>query len=215
MIKSIGIQKIAFILFLTFLAVGGYFYNTKILTRDIIMTERKARSVQANLNKMTADTEKLIQGVELFNEQKAEFITVQKSGFFDDQDRVITKKRLDEIQLATRLKTFRYNISPAIDVTSSKLNEAGYKMLSTSIELDLGAIDDTDIFKFLYLFNHGFPGQIIISNITMEKEQNITQPLLRNIGLKGSFQPLVSSKVIAKWFTMVPKNTESKNNEAF
>jgi len=213
MIQTIGIQRVLLIVIMAILALGGYFFNTSYLEPELNRKDRQLRAIQAQYSKVSQDTQKISQGVDIFNEQKEEFIIIQKSGFFDDQNRVKARNRLQEIQLESRLKSFRFNISPAETITTEALTESGYKMLSTSIEMDLGAIDDTDINTFLYLLNHGFPGHILLGSVSMKKDQVLTQPLLRNIGLDAQFQPLVTANVQAEWITMVPLEEDASQTQ--
>ncbi len=204
MIKSIGMDKVLIILLVAAFAIGGYFYNTNILAPSIVKKERELRSTKSRLSTLTTDTNKLIAGVDLFERQKEEFIIVQKSGFFDDQNRVATRSKLDAIGRDSQLEILRYSISPAQNISNQKLKDAGYKILETSIDIEIGAISDTDIQTFLFYLNHGFPGQVIINNIDMSKEQDLTQPLLRNIGLKTDYDPLITANISMVWKTMVP-----------
>jgi len=204
MIQAIGFQRFLLVVILAVLAVGGYLLNSTVLSPQIAKQERQVRAEKSKLSKMTRDTNKLIEGIELFKKQKEIFSVVEKSGFFDDQNRVVARQRLDAIQRDSRLRTARYSISPAEDVTSPELKDAGYKILKSPIEFTLGAIDDSDIYRFTYLLNHGFPGQVVINNISMVKKQDLTQPLLRNIGLGADYDALISATISAEWHTMVP-----------
>lgn len=213
MIKSIGLDKIILLALIAGFAVGGYFYNTNFLEPSIAKKERQLRSNKSELSKLTSDTQKLISGVELFEKQKSEFETVQQSGFFDDQNRVVTRARLDAMGRESNLEYLRYSISPAKDISNKKLADAGYKILETEILLDVGAIDDTDISTFLHFLNHGFPGQVLIQSMELVRDQTLTQPLLRNIGLKTNYDPLVSGNIKILWKTMVPDTSLEVENE--
>jgi len=213
MLKLIGLDKVVMIALVAGFAIGGYFYNTNILSPSILKKERELRQDKSNLSKLRKDTNRLVSGVELFEQQKAEFETIQASGFFDSQNRVITQTKLDAMGRESRLESLRYSINPAREISNRKLKDAGYKILETEILFDIGAIDDTDISTFLYLLNHGFPGQVIISSVEMIKKQKLTQPLLRNIGLDANFSPLVTAKVKAVWKTMVPDTSVEVENE--
>jgi len=204
MLKAIGLDKIILILLFAGFAAGGYFYNSSFLTPSITKQERSLRSSKGELNKITQDTNRLVAGLELFEEQRESFAKIQEQGFFDDQSRGLMRARLDAMGRESGLEVLRYTINPAIEISNEKLKDAKYKLLETDINFEVGAIDDTDIASFIYLLNHGFPGQVIVNNITMTKRQDITQPLLRNIGLGRSYDPLISGTVNVTWSTMVP-----------
>jgi len=106
-----------------------------------------------------------------------------------------------------------YSISPAETKTTKALQDAGYKILDSNIEFVIGAVDDTDVYKFLYLLMHGFPGQVTITDIDMSKQLNLTQPLIRNIGMDAPHEPLVRAIIVAQWRSMVPDTSFVVENE--
>jgi len=204
MMKRIGAQKV-FIIMLLITACGGfYFFNHQMLIPDIAKNEREARKLRSDLNEMTKNTNKLAQGIELFNEQRDKFEEIERNGFFNSQNRVEAREMLDAIQEETRIKGARYNIRAAEVESTRELKEAGYHILSTEINFELGAVNDSDVYEYIYLLNHGFPGMITITNLEITKIQEITQPLLRNIGLNAQYNPILSAKLDVEWRTMVP-----------
>jgi hypothetical protein len=207
MIQSIGMKKFILILILAVFAVGGYFYNSSIFASQITKEERQNRQVKSKLSKIKKDTDDLVAGLVKFEKQKEVFSFIDDAGFFDDQNRVVARRRIEAMQAEANLKTFRYSLSPAETISDEALSKTGYKILNSNLELNLGAVDDTDIYSFVYMLSHGFPGQVIISDVSIKKEQNITQPLLRNIGVNADYDPLVTAVINAQWQTMVPDDS--------
>lgn len=214
MMQTIGAQKAFLIFLLVLFCAGLYVFNNFVLVPDIAKTERTVRQQRAELNKITQNTNKLARGIELFNEQRDLFAKIDQSGFFDDQNRVEAREMLDAMQQESRLIVARYNIRPVERETSPKLQDAGYQILRSDIEFDLGAIDDSDIYRYIYMLNQGFPGMITIKDFKMTKEQKVTQPLLRNIGVRAPFTPLVDAELKVEWRTMVPDTTLSDDQGA-
>ena len=92
-------------------------------------------------------------------------------------------------------------------VESKRAKDANYKMVATDIQFDLEAIEDVDIYKFLYVLTYGFPGQVVVNDFTVSRDVEVTQPLLRRIG-SGQSEPIVQSSVRISWYTMVPEDND-------
>jgi len=106
----------------------------------------------------------------------------------------------------------RYTIKPAKSLVTDKSKEAGHKILETDIDFTLDAIEDSDIYRFVYNLNYGFPGQIAINRFSISRDVAITQPLLRKIGTGGA-EALVTGKLNVTWRTMVLDETLKASSE--
>jgi hypothetical protein len=204
MIRIIGVQKAFLIALLAGLTVAIFLYGSYVLGPQIEQKDREVRSTRSTLSEITNNTNALMSGLEKFEEQREVFAQVQQSGFFNDQSRVEARNRIEALQEEAQLMAARYNIRPAKDITSDELQQSGYKILESEMDFTLEAVQDEDIYHFLYLLTQGFPGQVAVSSLVISREQELTQPLLRNIGLKAPFNPLVESTVKVRWRTMVP-----------
>lgn len=210
--KAVGATKILSIVILAVVSGLIFLYTFQYLKPDLL---KKTRSLQANdaeIGKMVTDLNDLKSGLEKFETQKQDFETIQKLGFFDSQNRVEAKTRIDIVQRESRLINAKYTIRPAENLSNDKVKEAGYKLLSTGIDFDLEAIEDADIYKFIYLLNYGFPGQIVIDGLDMSRDIEITQPLLRKIGV-GQVEPIIKGRMNVRWLTMVPDETLAVSTE--
>ncbi|HPF78370.1 MAG TPA: hypothetical protein PLF01_03660 [Alphaproteobacteria bacterium] len=203
MIRIIGAQKFLALVLLAALMVLLAVYWVYSLGPDIKVKERQWAMNKAEVARMTEDIDKLIKGIEQFAQQKDEFERIQKFGFFDPQNRPEARERLNSIQKESRVLSAKFTIKSAETEPNEKAKDAGYKILNTDIDFSLEALDDLDIYNFIYLMNYGFPGQISIQDINIARNSEITQPVLRQVGL-GEPVPLVVAVVRLNWRTMVP-----------
>lgn len=187
------------ILLLLFLAI----YWVYVLKPDIQDNKRQLAMNTSEVAEMNESLNDLMIGIEKFKQQKSVFEKVQKFGFFDSQNRPEARQRLVAMQKESRLLSTRFSIKSAEEEKNKKAKEAGYKILNTDIDLTLEALEDNDIYHFVYLMNYGFPGQILIKELTIKRDTEITQPVLRQVGL-GESGPLVSAVLRVNWRTMVP-----------
>lgn len=203
MIRVIGVQKfLAMVLCaVLFATLAGYWFY--VLTPEIKEKKRRLALNTAEVNQMREDLNVLTQGLEQFKKQKTVFEKIQKRGFFDPQNRPETRQRINAMQKESRLLSARFSIDSAKTEVNEKATEAGYKILNTSIDFTLDAIEDTDIYNFIYLLNYGFPGQITIKRMVISRNIEVTEAVVRQINSPNP-QPLVTAVVQLEWRTMVP-----------
>jgi hypothetical protein len=213
MIRVIGFQRVLFILVLGFLVVSAFLYTMYLLKPSLLKSERELAQSRSEISQMSSDMEQLNLGIAKFETQKAKFDKVTQYGFFDPQDRSETRQRLNAMQKESGVLSARFSIAPAVTEVNEKAKEAGYKILNTKIDFSLDAIDDNDIYNFIYLLNYGFPGTVTIENISISRDKEITQPVLRAIGV-GEAEAIVKASISTKWLTMVPDTSIEVNSEA-
>ncbi len=206
MMKAIGLKKVILVLSLAALAVLMFLYSQQILGPNLKKQQRLLSSGKGEISTMTNNLNQLTDSLQRFEKEKEDFAQVRNLGFFDQQNRVEARRLITAIQRESGLRISNYTIKSAASIPSEKSREAGYKILNTDIDFKLEAIEDADIYKFIYMLNYGFPGQILIKDLSISKEMNITQPLLRKIGV-GDSVPIVEATLNVSWQTMVPDET--------
>ena len=208
MIKAIGYNKVFLIVVLMACLAVTFLYNQNFLKPDLDKKNRTLRANSSEISEMTGNLNKLSGDLQKFEKQKTDFERVLKLGFFDPQNRVEARQIITEIQQESRLLSAKYQISPAQSEENKMAKEAGSKILTTGIRFDLEAIEDADIYKFIYILNYAFPGQLAINDFSMSREVDVTQPILRKIGV-GQAEALVKASLSVTWKTMVPDETIS------
>ena len=204
MMKSIGLSRLFIILLLASFTLFCLFYSYKVGGPNIKKEKRSLAVVNNDISKMTSDMDKLSQGLTQFEGQKQAFSNVQRFGFFDDQDRVKARQLIEAMQEESRLLSAVYSLGPAESLNEPRATDAGYDLLNTNIGFTIEAVEDIDVYKFIYLLNYGFPGQISIKSLSMSRDEEITQPLLRQIGT-GQPTPLIRAELEVFWKSMVPE----------
>lgn len=202
MIKVIGIKKILLMIVLAAVLGFFYFYGFMILDVSNKRQENLLSLKQSEISEIEINLTSLVSGVERFDQQKADFENLRALGFFDDQNRVNLRQRLNEMQKISRLISARYTIGAAGVESSEKAKEAGFQVLKTDISFDLEALQDRDIYQFIYLLNYGFPGHVLIDDITLARDVKITPTLIQKIGT-GDNTPIVSGKLSVQLRTLV------------
>ena len=206
MIKAIGFEKVLILFLLLAFIVGGVVYKFYLLDPGNLKLARELRGTKSELSKMRQDIDDLRLAIERYDEQKERFKEVTALGFFDPQDRVSARTRVNLIQRSSNLLSAKYTVSPVKFEKNDKAEQANQKILYTDMKFDIEALSDRDIYKFIYMLNYGFPGQINITKFSMDRDGQLNYPTLRGIG-SGRPVPLIKAQLEAQWRTMVP--TES------
>lgn len=203
MIKAIGLNKVFLILLLAGFLAAMFMYGQYVLSPSLKKQQSQLSSGKGEISSITNNLNLLTSGLEKFEKQKDDFEKIRNLGFFNPQNRVEAKQIITAIQKESRLKVKTYSIKPAVTLSNKKSKDAGYKILRTDMGFNLEAIEDADIYKFFYILNYGFPGQVIINNFSMSRDMDITQPLLRKIGV-GQSEAIIKADLSVSWQTIVP-----------
>jgi len=205
MIRLIGLNKIFLMLFLGMFLALFIFYYYMVASPEILSNQRELRNNNGEISKISGDLDQLKIGIEQFKEQEDQFQSLYKHDLFNSQDRVEARKRLTAIRDASGVSSALFTIRSAKVDENEDVKKAGHKILNTPMTFRIEAIDDLDVYRFIYLLNHGFPGQITLEEVSVSREEEITLPLLKQIGIgQEEMRPLINAEIEASWRTIVP-----------
>jgi len=205
MIRLIGLNKIFLILLLGILLGCFLFYYFVVAVPEISNAKRELANNDYEIGELNQNLEEIRTGIANFKDREAEFKELFRHDLFNSQNRVDARNKLTEIRDASGVLSAQYSVQSAAVEPNKKMEEAGHQILSTPMVFELEAIEDSDIYKFLFLLNYGFPGQVNIDSVSITREEAVTIPLLKQIGIgQAEMRPLVKSKITASWKTIVP-----------
>lgn len=211
--RIIGFQRLLAILVLSGVCASLYVYNNLYLVPKSKQAQQQLNQNRAQIDEATVNLDQIRRGLEKFSSQKEMFEKVEQYDFFAPQDRLLARRKLNAMQKESRLLAAKYVVQAATTEVNEKAAEAGYKILNTEIVFTLEALEDSDIFEYIYMLDYGFPGHISIQNFKMERTKEITQPLLRQMGTDGKRKPVATATMSVNWRTMVPDETIAITNE--
>jgi len=204
MVKLIGTKKVFFMALLAVLCAGLAYYAFFQLGPMKTQFDREARGIQGEISKTRQDIDTLIFNSERFASQKQRYDFIEKTGFFYNQNRQETRRIINAIKDKSSVLSVRYTLSPIEIDFSEPANEVKHRFVKSSMEFSIDAIEDGDIQNFVFLLTEGFPGIVEITEYTVNKEKNVTQPMLRLIG-SGKKEGLLRANIKAAWWTMIPE----------
>jgi len=177
-----------------------YFY---LVPRGVKLSS-ELTAVTGSLTQKRGETERLRLQFSQINDQKALFQVLETTGFFSDQNRASASKRIDDIQQFIRILSVKYNIKAAEVIQSEKLAEPGYVILRSPIEVNIDAMDDIDIYNFVYWMENTFSGYLTLKELKLERASDINEAILRQIG-NGVSAPLIKASLVFSWSTLIKK----------
>jgi hypothetical protein len=205
MIKVLGIKRVLTltILFGVNVALAAMLYLIVLPSKD--STERELATTRSTVQGKRAEVTRMQTEYQQIQEEKNLFGDLENSGFFGTQDRLGARKTMESIQATSHILSAKYNINAVVAKENSAAAMSDHIILQSPVTVQLDALDDVDVYKFLYWIENGFPGQALITDITLERKQDIDESVLKQIG-NGTPSVLMTASVNFAWNTFVSRD---------
>lgn len=199
----LGLRRIAVLLSL--LVVNALFAAVLYgyILPEKINQERALRSARGQVASLQSDIDRLQIEFDQLEDQKVRFADLETSGFFYGQGRRRAEMLLTDIQKSSGVLSAVASVKPGVFEKSVYAEKAGYKILSSPIEINIEAMDDLNIYRYLYILERVFPGQVLIDKMTITRDLDVTGTLLRRI-TSGEKPPIIKADLLLSWRTMIP-----------
>ncbi len=204
MIKLIGAKRLMFIVVLAGLCAvlaGASFGLIKPENEDVT---RELSELKADIDFKTSETTRFREEITQIQSEKNTFQSLQSLGFLGEQSRLDARKRIEAIQSYSRVLSARYNIEPGKVSNADTATAADQVLLTTQIEIDLDALDDADVYKFISLMENAFIGHVSVTSLELERVLDLNEVTLRQIG-SGIPAVLVKAKLVLNWQTLLSR----------
>jgi hypothetical protein len=139
---------------------------------------------------------------------KARFAALKQAGFFSDQNRLVARRRITDIQQKTGVLQAKYDIGSGQVVKAPGAEEAGYAILKSKVSVSVEALDDIDVYNFIYWMENTFPGHMMVASVKMTRPTELNEAVLRAIG-SGQATTLIKADLVFSWRTMVAADSVS------
>lgn len=209
MIKVLGVKRLVGIVVLLALnaAVAAAVYMYFMPNKQKV--EKELRKTKATVASKRNEISRIRDEFDRINQQKVLFGELEKMGFFGDQDRFETQRRIEAINEMTDVLNARYEIREAQTEENDMTKKAGHAILNTAIRIDIDALDDLDFYNFLYWVEYGFSGHTNITHLTLERVLDVNEATLRMVGSNNP-KPMVKGAFEFNWRTLIPKEDLEK-----
>lgn len=205
MIRVLGVRRLMFLVVLV--AVNAAFSAMAYLvlvpqnvekSRDLRRAQSRVASLQKDINNLQVELEEL-------EVQQKKFDILKNRGFFNPQNRREAQEILEQIQDQSGIINATVTIQPGEIEEFEAATKAGHHVVKSSASVDIQAVDDIAVYKYIAGLQRLFPGDITISNLHVERKSNVTGVLLRGIA-SGFSPPLVVANMDLLWRTMIPQD---------
>lgn len=170
--------------------------------------ETELQTAKSDAQQRQTEVDKMQTDFNLYEQEKDLYERLSKTGFFGTQNRVTAREKFNTIQKLSKVISVQYDIKPAkIDETRVP-PESDFVVIESPITVSLDAVDDLDIYRFVYYLNYAFAGHITINSMELRRDKKVDLEALKQIGT-GNPQPLVSAVLDLSWRTMAKKDTIS------
>lgn len=205
MIQILGIKRVLILgmIVCVNLFLGALVYG--LLMPHEEQAHKELSSLEGQISSRRQEIEGIRGEIDRFASQKDQFDELHKMGFFSSQNRILARAKFDELRELSKILTAKYKIDKASYETNDQISKAGHVILKSSVTVGIEAIDDVDIYRFLYLLDTAFPGHAAVESLKINKNQDVTQALLRQIG-NGIPSALVNGELTFVWRTVLPED---------
>ena len=203
MIKVLGTKRVLGLVFLVALnvalATGVYLYAVPEKGKK----ERELRRLTGQIATLISDIERMQVEFEQLEAQQEEFDQLKARGFFGNQGRRQAEQILERIQKEAGVISAVAGIQSGVVEDNEEAKKAEHKILKSPVTIHLEAMDDVDVYRYIYLLEKFFPGHVTIESVNMERLADVSGPVLRSIA-SGSNPKLIKAEIEMIWRTMIP-----------
>ncbi|QQG35692.1 MAG: hypothetical protein HYS17_09245 [Micavibrio aeruginosavorus] len=205
MIGLIGTKRLVMLAVLLCLngamGAGAYLY----LIPQNGKLDQELRQLKSNVSTKRAESDRFRQEFDEIQREKGKFQSLEAQGFLSDQNRASIQKRIDVIQRYSRVSRAAYNIDRSMAEDVEVAREANRVVVKSPVKFEIDAIDDMDVFSFLYLLENAFIGHTAITSFELERVLDLNDVTMRQIG-SGMDTVLVKSSVQLDWKTLMNRD---------
>lgn len=202
MIKVIGFRRLLVIGVLIALNVLFAAALYQYLLPQLKQTERKLNSTRSQVSGIQADIERMQIEFEQLDEQQAFFDLLKEDDFFSRQARRDAEEVFLKAETDSGVITSFVNVRSGTLVENEEAGKAEHVMLESPVEIRLEALEDRDIYEYVYILEKLFPGHLSINSMFLERTANLNDTILRGIA-SGQNPALIKASINMTWRTMV------------
>ncbi len=174
-----------------------------VLFPQVSAADRTLRGIRGDVSGMEEKSRSLRSAFEEFRANKPDYDRIEQVGFFNPQDRLLIRERFQAMKKQTGVLSARYDIEPAQVIANPQVEDAGYRMLQSRMDIALDAVDDRQVYAFMYALGNEFPGRISMVEVNITRaDAGLTDA---NVAEIASANPPVLIKAIIKadWYSLV------------
>ncbi len=204
MIRVIGTKRVLTILVL--IALNGLLAAVVYMhfVPRKLAAENELRGLRGNISTVQSDISRMQVEFDQLKLQQAQFDMLRQRGFFELQGRREAELTLQKIQQQSGVVSAVVNIMGGVIEESAEALKAEHQVLASPVNIHIEAMDDVDVYRYIYLIQQFFPGHVSFEKLSMKRNAEVSGTVLRAIAT-GSRPQLVSADLSMTWRTMIPQ----------
>lgn len=205
MIDILGVKKVVILSLLAALNVV-LFYAAYINFADQIQTqENQLKRISGQVRTVTGDLNALRVELDQLEESQDDYDALVEKGFFDSQDRRLAQTVFQDILDESNVISAKASLGGGTAYDDEAAKKSEHKILSSPITVEITAISDEDVYKYIALLRERFRGFIEIKSINVRRRMDVSRDTLGAI-ISGAKPAMVSATIEAAWKTMIPES---------
>lgn len=202
MVKLLGIKRILVIVMLIALNVGLACAVYLYIVPEHANKDRQLRGLKSQISTLQGDIERMQIEFDQLEAQQHRFDGLRDKGFIGDQNRRQAELLFEKIGREAGVVSSVATIQSGVVEENEEAAKAEHKILKSPITVRIDAMDDVDVYRYLFLVQKFFPGHITLEKIEIKREGEVTGVILRSIA-SGTSPKLVSAEMQLTWRTMI------------
>lgn len=205
MIKLIGLQRLLILVVLLGLNAGlaaGFFL---VVDPMKVEAQDKISSLDSQISTLRNKIVNVKAELKELKSKIPEYRAMEDEGFFQEQNRFLVGKVLEQYRAATKLIGFSFLVGEIEEINSVDAAKAGYRLINSSITVNqINAYLDTHVFALANIIDYAFPGRTRVKRIYVKRidpGEEIDNDTLDKI-CKGQALPLVEATVEFDWLSL-------------
>ncbi len=212
MIEVLG--KVRLLILVSLVALNALFIGSyyMLLVPQQAEKEMELQSLNSKISAASSDLEQMQVEFSQIESQQEKFEELKATGFFDLQGRRQAESVFEDIQKKSGVIAAKVALAPGKTVEDEEAAKANHYILESSMSVDIDALEDSDVFRYIYYVQEYFPGHISLEKITLKRERDLSADILKNIASK-KMPAMVSAKIEMTWRTMIPTYSVLEGNK--
>lgn len=215
MLSNLG-KKRTLILFLLILLNGalvGYVYSY--LEPEIQKTSRALQAKKNEVEERRVELMDIRVQFDVLDQLSEKFENIEQGGFFVSRNRETSTRVKDILNKITNIsgvtiQSDKTRILGGSFVEDKDAAKSERFILQSPITIEMEALSDADVYKYIYLLENYFPGHLTVESFAMNRERNVNGPILRAIA-NGDSPAMVTANMNLTWRTMVKKEQDNED----
>lgn len=211
MIRILGTKRVLTLVILVALnaafAVGVYMY----LGPESVKKNNELMGMRGQIATVVGDIERMQLEFDQLEDQQAAFDVLKEDDFLKPMNRRQAELLIEKITKEVGVKSAVASIQRGHIEQNDEAQKAAYRVLVSEVKIYIKAVEDIDVYRYIYYVNKLFPGHISIDGLEISRKMDVNGAVLRSIA-SGNVPELVEAQVDISWRTMVPE-AEAREQE--